>query len=101
MTGAPGSTSRSAACSASSLVRIARRSTLVCTTSGSRSVLAQQLAAAPGLGLALGGQVDVDPAGEQVLRVPLALAVPEQHQRPHSHAAILAQRSAAAGTHPA
>ena len=61
-------------------MRIARRSTQVCTTSGSSPASAQQLAAAPRLGLALVGEVDVDPAGEEVLRVPLALAVPEQHQ---------------------
>ncbi len=39
-----------------------------------------QLAAAARLGLALGGQVDVDPAGEAVLEVPLALAVAEEDE---------------------
>ena len=39
-----------------------------------------QLAAAHRLGPALLGQVDVDPAGEEVLGVPVALAVAEQDQ---------------------
>ena len=38
--------------------------------------------AAPGLPLALGGQVDVDPPGEEVLGVPFAFTVPQQHQGP-------------------
>ena len=43
----------------------------------------QELAAGPGLGLAGRGQVDVDPAREQVLGVPGRLAVAEQHQIEH------------------
>ena len=49
-------------------------------TSGQQVVLDEQLTAALGLGLALGGEVDVDPAGEQVLLVPVALAVAKQHE---------------------
>ncbi len=60
---------------------MARLSSEVWTTSGSRPASAQQLAAAARLGHPLLGQVDVDPAGEQVLGVPLALAVAEQDQR--------------------
>jgi hypothetical protein len=41
---------------------------------------ADQLAALARLGLALGGQVDVDPAGEAVFEVPLALAVAKQDE---------------------
>src|SRR5690606_26601787 len=37
------------------------------------------------LGLPLGGQVHIDPTGEEVLGVPLAFAVPQQHQSPHCH----------------
>jgi hypothetical protein len=37
-----------------------------------------------GLGLAPVGQVDVDPAGEAVLEVPLALAVAQQDQARHA-----------------
>ena len=48
---------------------------------GQQVLLAQQLAAAARLGLALRGEADVDPAGEEVLLVPVALAVPEQDQR--------------------
>ena len=43
--------------------------------------VAQLLAAAQRLGPALVGEVDVDPAGEEVLGVPDALAVAEQDQR--------------------
>src|SRR3954454_7997751 len=43
----------------------------------------QELATAPRLGFAGGRQTDVHPSGEQVLRIPLALAVTEQHQRRH------------------
>jgi hypothetical protein len=62
------------------------------------AVLGQQLPAAPGLRLAGLGQVHVHPAGEQVLQVPVALAVPEQDQGGggFSHAvnpAIRVQRS--------
>ena len=53
---------------------------------GEQPVFAQHLAAAPRLGFALGGEVHVDPPGEQVLGVPLALAVAEQHQGAGSHA---------------
>ena len=42
--------------------------------------LGEQLAAAPGLVLALLGQADVHPSGEQVQFVPLALAVAEQDE---------------------
>ncbi len=45
--------------------------------------LCQQLAAGPGLGLAGGAQVDVDPPGEQVLRVPGGLAVAQKDQVEH------------------
>ena len=47
---------------------------------GEQPGLTHQLAAALGLGAALLGQVDVDPAGEEVLGVPVALAVAEQDQ---------------------
>ena len=43
----------------------------------------QELATGPGLGLAGGGQVDVDPAREEVLGVPGGLAVTEEHQVEH------------------
>jgi hypothetical protein len=49
-------------------------------------LVAQQLAAPAGLVLAPRRQVHVDPAGEQVLRVPLALAVAEQHEGTDGHA---------------
>src|SRR5690625_279413 len=42
--------------------------------------LLHQLAAGDGLGLALLGEGHIDPAGEQVLGVPIALAVAEQHE---------------------
>jgi len=45
-----------------------------------RPAVAQEVAGPPGLRLALRRQADVDPPGEQVERVPLALAVPQQHQ---------------------
>ena len=47
---------------------------------GQQVALDEQLTATSGLGLALGVQIDVDPAGEQVLRVPLTLAVAKQDQ---------------------
>jgi len=48
------------------------------------SGLGDQFAAATRLGLALRRQIDVDPAGETILEVPLALAVAEQDQARHS-----------------
>src|SRR5215467_2899475 len=57
-------------------------------------VVAEQLAAGdrlPGTGA---GEPDVHPAGEQALRVPLAFAVPEQHQCGHGRELI---RRASAG----
>ena len=47
--------------------------------------LLDQLAGAGRFGPALLGEVDVDPSGEQVQRVPLALAVAQQNQRGISH----------------
>ena len=44
----------------------------------------QELAAGAGLGLAGGGQVDVDPAGEEVLGVPGGLPVADQDQIEHA-----------------
>ena len=59
---------------------------------GQQAGLDEQLAAADRLGAALVGQVDVDPAGEEVLGVPLALAVAEQDQGVgHSTAPAVAQ----------
>ncbi len=46
--------------------------------------LGDQLAAASRLGLALGRQVDIDPSGEAIFKIPLALAVAEQDQARHS-----------------
>ena len=40
-------------------------------------------AGAPGLGLALSGEVNVNPAGEPVVEIPLALAMAEQDQAGH------------------
>jgi hypothetical protein len=40
-------------------------------------------AGAPGLGLALSGEVDVNPAGKAVVEIPLALAVAQQDQAGH------------------
>src|SRR5699024_10494037 len=48
---------------------------------GEDAGVAQLLAATQGLRAALLGQVDVDPAGEEVLGVPQALAVAEQDER--------------------
>jgi hypothetical protein len=45
-----------------------------------QAVLHQQLAATLGLRLALDIEIDIDPAGEEVLRVPFALAVAQQDQ---------------------
>ena len=45
---------------------------------GEYAGLAELLTAADRLGAALVGQRDVDPAGEEVLGVPVALAVAEQ-----------------------
>ena len=46
---------------------------------GEDVALCQQLAAALSLGAALVGQIDVHPAGEQVLLVPLGLAVAQEY----------------------
>ena len=46
-----------------------------------QAVLDEQRPAAGRLGHALVGEIDVDPPGEQVLLVPLALAVAEQDER--------------------
>ena len=89
---APGSSAGRRRRARGSAVVIARRSSEVCTTSGSRPGSRQQLAAGLGLGAALVGQVDVDPAGEEVLRVPVALAVAEQHQGRHVMACPEASR---------
>ena len=48
---------------------------------GEDPCVAELLATAQGLGAALVGEGDVDPAGEEVLGVPLALAVAEEDQR--------------------
>ena len=57
---------------------------------GQQVVLGEQLSAACGLGAADVGERDVDPPGEEIGLVPLALAVAEQHQRSRSrHAVIL------------
>jgi len=50
-----------------------------------------QLASVPGLGTALLGQRHIDPAGEEILRIPFALAVAEQHKGV-SHGPILPGR---------
>jgi hypothetical protein len=47
---------------------------------GHEAAVADELSRPFGFGAALVGEVDVDPAGEQVLGVPLALAVAEQDQ---------------------
>ena len=60
---------------------MARLSSDVCETSGEMPGLAQQVGAALGLGEALLVEVDVDPAGEQVLRVPFAVPVAQQDER--------------------
>ena len=60
---------------------IARRSSEVCTTSGSRPASRSSSPPRTASAAALVGEVDVDPAGEEVLGVPLALAVAEQDQR--------------------
>ena len=57
---------------------------------GQHAGLGHQRAAALRLGPALVAQRDVDPAGEEVLGVPLALAVAEQDQGVLSHASSLA-----------
>jgi pimeloyl-ACP methyl ester carboxylesterase len=56
-------------------VRIARVWSEVKAMSGSMPFSAKQPAGGAGLVLALGGQVDIPPAGEAVFKVPLALAV--------------------------
>ena len=68
---------------------MARRSTEVCSDVGQQALGLEQLGAALGLADALLVDVDVHPAGEQVLGVPFALAVAEQDQR-CSHGASLA-----------
>src|SRR6266705_2239138 len=59
---------------------------------GQQAVLDEQLAAATRLVLTGGAGVDVDRSGEQVLLVPVALTVAEQHER--GHAAILPDQAA-------
>ena len=54
----------------------------------------EQLAAGPSLGLTGRGQVDVDPAREQVVGVPGRLAVAEQHQIEHGCDGMRAQSEA-------
>ena len=62
-------------------MRIARTCSDVCRMSG-RTLGAREIAtAAAGFVAALLGQVDVDPPGEQVLQVPLALPVAKQDER--------------------
>ena len=60
---------------------MARVSSEVWTTSNHRPAAAMVRAGRGGLGLALGRQGHVVPAGEQVLLVPGALAVAEQDER--------------------
>src|SRR3569833_1747253 len=50
--------------------------------------LGQQRAGPPGSGYAGVAEVDVPPAGEPVLKVPLRLAVPQKHQRRHQAGTI-------------
>ena len=45
-----------------------------------QAVLHKQLTATLGLRLAFDVEIDIDPAGEEVLRVPIALAVAQQDQ---------------------
>ena len=52
-----------------------------------------QLAAAHRLGATLLGEVDVDPAGEEVLLVPVGLAVAQQDERVSRHASQPSHRS--------
>ena len=57
---------------------------------GQQARLGEQLAAALGFGLALLGEPDVDPSGEEVELVPFALAVAEEDQRiGRGHAAMI------------
>ena len=53
--------------------------------------LGEEGAGRAGLLFPLSGQVDVPPAGEAVLQIPLALAVAEQDERPHGGGAYLAR----------
>ena len=78
--------------SASSAVRIARVCSDVCTTSG--AALRRPSAGRPpsACDSPSGGEGDVPPAGEEVLLVPLALAVAEQHQAMHHRGAPYAWR---------
>ncbi len=72
--------------SASCAVRIARTCTDVWTMSGSTPAAREIRAAAPGFLATMVGEVDVDPPGEEVLQVPVALAVAQQHERGrHGH----------------
>ena len=65
-------------------MRIARIWTEVCRTSGSRSASRSNRTTAHRLSGTHVGQVDVHPPGEQILRIPVALPVTEQHQRRHA-----------------
>src|SRR5450755_2218914 len=51
---------------------------------GADAALREQPATARSLGFAFRRQVDVNPAGEEVLRVPFAFAVPQQYQGSHA-----------------
>ena len=62
-------------------MRIARTCTDVCRMSGRTPACREIAPAAPRFVAALFGEVDVDPAGEQVLQVPLALPVAKQDER--------------------
>ena len=60
---------------------------------GQQARLGEELAAALGFGLALLGEADVDPSGEEVELVPVALAVAEEDQRiGRGHAAMIPTR---------
>ena len=62
---------------------MARVSTEVCRTRRSRSASAQEFAGRAGLGFALGGEVDVLPAGEEVEVVPLGASVAQEDEVGH------------------
>ena len=62
---------------------MARVSTEVWATSGSRPSAARRRPGLAGLLLAGGGQVDVPPSGEAVLEVPKALAVTGEYKSGH------------------
>jgi hypothetical protein len=59
------------------------------TIVGQHALFGKQPAGGAGLFLALGGQVDVPPAGEAVFQVPLALAVADEDQTRQVQAAPL------------